>query len=177
VTDAGQPLDGRSRIVYSTTHMTLREDQFLADDGTCGTYSIVERPDFALIVPEAADRSLVLIQTYRYPVDATFWEFPQGGIEGSESAGNAAARELEEETGLRAGSLHVLGRLYEAYGYATSAFTVLHATGLEGDVSLAEAATVTVGHFTVPEVWRMVSAGLITDAPTVAALGLYVRGR
>jgi ADP-ribose pyrophosphatase YjhB (NUDIX family) len=177
VPDAPQPLGGRSRIICSTAHMRVREDQILADDGTRRIYSVIERPDFTLIVPEMAGRRLVLIQTYRYPVDATFWEFPQGGIEESESAEDAAARELEEETGLRAGCLRLLGRLHEAYGYATSALTVLQATGLEGDVSRAEAATTAVGQFTVPEVWSMISEGLITDAPTVAALGLYVSGR
>lgn len=43
---------------------------------------------------------LVLIRQYRYPVDAFLYELPAGLVDGGETPGEAAAREMKEETGL-----------------------------------------------------------------------------
>lgn len=43
---------------------------------------------------------LVLIRQYRYPLDAYLYELPAGLIDGEETPGMAAAREMKEETGL-----------------------------------------------------------------------------
>ncbi|MDX1569570.1 MAG: NUDIX hydrolase [Xanthomonadales bacterium] len=61
------------------------------------------------------ERELVLTEQYRPPVDAVVIELPAGLVgdepdTGAESGANAAHRELEEETGYRAGDLTRLGR-------------------------------------------------------------------
>lgn len=43
---------------------------------------------------------LALIRQYRYPVDAFLYELPAGLVDGDETPGMAAAREMKEETGL-----------------------------------------------------------------------------
>lgn len=43
---------------------------------------------------------LVLIRQYRYPVDDYLYELPAGLVDGGETPGEAAAREMKEETGL-----------------------------------------------------------------------------
>lgn len=50
-------------------------------------------------VTEEAEPRLVLIRQYRYPLDAYIYELPAGLIDAGETAGEAAARELKEETG------------------------------------------------------------------------------
>lgn len=50
-------------------------------------------------VTEEAQPRLVLIRQYRYPLDAYIYELPAGLIDAGETAGEAAARELKEETG------------------------------------------------------------------------------
>ena len=74
-----------------------------------------------------------LVQQYRHPVGARFWEFPQGAWEEAPDAdAEALARgELAEETGLRAATLEHLGRLYFAYGLTDQSVDVWRATGLE----------------------------------------------
>jgi len=47
-------------------------------DGSEGIYGIVEKPDFVVIVPLENDSRIHLVQQYRYPVRARYWEFPQG---------------------------------------------------------------------------------------------------
>ena len=66
-----------SRVVYETPHMRLREDGIRRPDGSTGTYSYVEKPDFALIIP-VENGGFHLVEQYRYPVRMRCWEFPPG---------------------------------------------------------------------------------------------------
>ena len=120
-----------SRRVYESPYLRLREDAIEQPDGSRGIYGVVEKPDFALVVPWDGER-LHLVGQYRYPVASFEWEFPQGGVEGfvPEQPSEIAARELEEETGLRADRLQHLGRMWHAYGFSQQGFDAFLATGL-----------------------------------------------
>jgi hypothetical protein len=58
--------------------MAVREDEVVLPDGRPGVYFVVDKPDFALVVPREDDGSLWLVEQYRYPVGRRSWEFPQG---------------------------------------------------------------------------------------------------
>ncbi len=53
--------------MYANRWMAVREDQILRHDGTYGIYGVVQKPDFALIIPYA-DGGFHLVEQYRYPV-------------------------------------------------------------------------------------------------------------
>jgi ADP-ribose pyrophosphatase len=80
-------------------------------------------------------RYVILISQYRVPLGRFCLEIPAGLIgddadcEGEEAT-LAAARELEEETGYRAGRLEVLGEFYSSPGMVSESFTLFKATGL-----------------------------------------------
>ncbi|MFW5633686.1 MAG: NUDIX hydrolase [Erythrobacter sp.] len=81
-------------------------------------------------------RHVILVSQYRVPLSRFCLEIPAGLVgdaDGSEdeNALEAAARELEEETGYRAGRLEVLGEFYSSPGMVSESFTLLRATGLE----------------------------------------------
>jgi 8-oxo-dGTP pyrophosphatase MutT (NUDIX family) len=96
-----------SRTVYANQWMRVREDEVERADGSNGIYGVVEKPDFALIVPVDTDCGLWLVEQYRYPVEGRFWEFPQGSWEQQPGVDPAvlARGELREEAGLEASSL------------------------------------------------------------------------
>ncbi|MEL7197653.1 MAG: NUDIX hydrolase [Pseudomonadota bacterium] len=80
-------------------------------------------------------RHVILVSQYRVPLSKFCLEVPAGLVgdsEGSEGepAIDAAARELEEETGYRAGSIEVLGEFYSSPGMVSECFTLLRATDL-----------------------------------------------
>jgi ADP-ribose pyrophosphatase len=89
----------------------------------------------ALDVDPDGTRHVILVSQYRVPLSRFSLEIPAGlvgddaGSEG-EDATAAAARELEEETGYRAGKLEVLGEFYSSPGMVSECFTLLKATGL-----------------------------------------------
>src|SRR4051794_9156110 len=167
-----------SRIVYENRWMRLHEDHTERADGTPGLYGWIEKPPAALIVP-IQDDHVWLIEQFRHPLQARFWEFPQGAWEGATdaSAEDLARGELAEETGLRAGTLEALGRLYFAYGLTDQAVDVWRATDLiAGEQALEETEVgLIVRRFTVAEVDAMVRENEIRDAASVAAWHLATR--
>ncbi|NQX95278.1 MAG: NUDIX hydrolase [Erythrobacter sp.] len=101
---------GRARGIRAAAIVTIDEDP----DGT---------------------RHVILVGQYRVPLGRFCLEIPAGlvgddaGGEG-EAAIDAAARELEEETGYRAGKLEVLGEFYSSPGMVSEMFTLIKATDL-----------------------------------------------
>lgn len=78
------------------------------------------------------DRDVLLVEQYRVPLGTTSLELPAGliGDDGSvEEPAMAAARELEEETGYRAGHMEPLGRYFSSPGMVSESFHLFRATG------------------------------------------------
>lgn len=164
-----------SRVVYENRWMRVREDEVVRADGSTGIFGVVEKPDFALVIPFDG-AGFYLVEQYRYPVGGRFVEFPQGSYEDSPGVDPAelARGELAQETGLRAGRVERLGHLFEAYGYADQGFHVFLATDLEhGAQTLSvEEADLRVVYLTVAEFRDAILGGRIKDAPTIAAFAL-----
>ena len=161
-------------VVYKNRWMTVREDAILRSNGVAGIYGVVEKADFAVIAA-VRDQSLYLVEQYRYPVRGRFWELPQGSWEGRAIEPLELAKaELREETGLEAGSMLHVGRLFLAYGHSNQAYDLYLATDLcEGAAHLdPEEAGLVSRAFPVPVVQTMIEDGTIKDATTVAAFGL-----
>ncbi|MGB8022265.1 MAG: NUDIX hydrolase [Candidatus Nanopelagicales bacterium] len=166
-----------SREVYRNPWMVVREDTIERGDGTSGSYGVVDKPDFALVVP--VDRQgFWMVEQYRYPVRRRAWEFPQGSWGAGQPGGTAeelARSELAEETGLRAGLMRPLGHLFGAYGFCSQGFTVWLAEDLTSGPTGREDSEQDMDHRHVaePEFRQMVANGDIVDAATLAAFSLY----
>ncbi len=91
--------------------------------------------DVAVLVPITPEHEIVLVEQFRIPVQARMIELPAGLVGDEEEFRDedlldAANRELEEETGYRAGKLTVLTRAPSAGGMTSELVSFLHATGL-----------------------------------------------
>lgn len=192
----GAPECTESRLVYRNPWMTVREDRLCRADGSTGLYGVVDKPDFALIVPRERD-GYHLVEQYRYPVSGRYWEFPQGswpredtphlpgghnGGSGAHEAGRdvpadavAVARaELREETGLSAASLTWLGRTHVAHGYSSQGCHVFLAEDLTRHAPRREATEADMAQCWVDAgtLDRMIADGRFVDASSLAALAL-----
>lgn len=166
-----------SREVYRSRWMTLREDQIRRSDGSHGTYGVVDRPDYALVIARDGDR-FCLVEQFRYPLGLRRWEFPQGTAPDLADVEPAALaeRELREETGLHADSMALLGLLDVAAGLTSQRGRVFLATGItEGDHEREyEEQDMQSAWFSRTEVERMIVEGEITDAQSLAAWALFL---
>ncbi|WP_083419916.1 NUDIX hydrolase [Pseudofrankia sp. BMG5.36] len=164
-----------SRVVYENPWMRVREDAIVRTGGVEGIYGVVEKPDFALVIPMDAG-GVWLVEQHRYPVGGRYWEFPQGSWEDRPGVDPAelAAAELREETGLRAGRLDHVGRLFTAYGYSTQGCHVWLATDLtEGPrAPSVEEQDLVARRFSHADWLAMLADGVIQDASTLAAWAL-----
>ena len=123
--------DARGPIV------TLRTDQVrMPDDGVVARQVLQHPGAVAVVALDEAGRVL-LIRQYRHPVGRLLWELPAGLRDvAGEPLHLAAARELLEETGYRAGDWRVLVDFYSSPGISTERIRVF----LAQDLSLAPAA-------------------------------------
>lgn len=165
-----------TKIVYQNKWMKVREDEVMRPDGEKGEYGVVEKDPFVLIIPFVGDK-IALVEQFRYPVQARSWEFPAGHKDQSnEDIKKAGIRELQEETGLLACNLKKIGTLWLAPGHHTQqciVFVGKECKWGERKLENSEKDMITK-FFTLKELKRMVSKGIIKDSPTVAALGLYL---
>lgn len=162
--------------VYNDQWLTVRQDEVRRSDGTTSTYSVVEAADCALVIPLDGDQ-VNLVEQYRHPVGGRRWEFPSGSTERLDAdATAAAARELREETGLNAATLHHLGTLDTMPSTLDQRCAVFVATGLtqESPNRDPEEHDMRSAWFTRSEVEHLIAAGTICDAKSVAAYTLLL---
>jgi len=163
--------------VYQNPWMVVREDLIRRPDGSEGIFGVIDKPDFALIVPLDGDR-LHLVEQFRYPLGRRRWEFPQGTAPDRADADplELARRELREETGLCAGRMCPLGVLDTAPGMSSQRGRVFLATELSAGEPEREASEqdMRAGWFDRAEVTEMIRRGEISDAQSIAAFGLLL---
>lgn len=90
----------------------------------------------AVILAVDVEDHVLLVEQYRVPLGKVCIELPAGLIGDhddvvGEDPTVAAARELEEETGYRAGRMEVLGEFYSSPGMVSESFTLVAAHDLE----------------------------------------------
>jgi len=167
-----------SREIFASPWIRVRDDEIEYPDGTRSTYAVVEKQNFALVVPFTGDGFWIVSQ-YRYPVGRRTWEFPQGAWPSGRtgSALELARAELAEETGLRAGSIEPIGRLYASLGYCAQYFDLFVATDLTEGEPDREHTEADMQHEFVTEarLHEMIAAGEFPDSHSVAALTLLGR--
>lgn len=166
-----------SRVVYQDPWMTLRQDEIERRDGSRSTYAVVDKPDFALVIP-AERGGFWLVEEFRYPVGRRTWGFPQGTFPGRVSGDPAelARLELAQETGLRARQLTHLGFLHCAQGMTGQGFHAFLATELTQGTPDREAEEQDMRHEWVSRArfTAMIRSGAIGDDSSVAAYTLLL---
>lgn len=164
-----------SQVVYQNRWMRVREDKVELADGSSGLYGVVEKVDFALIIPFDGT-NVFLVEQFRYPINERHHEFPQGMLDPRDTdCMQAARRELLEETGIQAASMTKLGHLNLAAGYSTQGFDVFLATELthgKQQLEPEEHGLVVIG-YTIAEIEAMICSGKLKDNASIAALCLW----
>ncbi|RKG96978.1 NUDIX hydrolase [Corallococcus sp. CA053C] len=153
----------------------VREDK-VADPRTQLEHPRVrmECPDWVNVIAVTKADELVMVRQFRFGIDAPTLEVPGGCIDPGEAPAAAAARELEEETGYRAGRLESLGAVHPNPAFQPNrchTFLALDCERVhEGD--LDEGEDIVVELHPRADVPRLILEGHITHSLVVVAFFL-----
>ncbi|MEW5865300.1 MAG: NUDIX hydrolase [Bacillota bacterium] len=162
-----------SATVYRGRILTLRVDEVGLPSGSRSMREVVEHPGGVAVVAVDADRRVILVRQYRYPVKEALWEIPAGKLDPGEDPRECALRELEEETGYRAGRLEKAVSFYTSPGFSDEMLHLFFATDLApGDERPDEDEIVETSRVSPDALDDMIQRGDIRDGKTL--LGLFL---
>lgn len=134
-------------------------------------YDLVHHPGAAAIVPLYEDGTVALLHQFRYALGQEIWEIPAGTLEEGEPFLVCARRELEEETGQRAGRWSVLATFHTSPGFCDEELQVFLAEDLSPGREGAEPDEhLEVVRIPLIEALEWIEAGRIVDAKTMIGL-------
>lgn len=154
----------------------LRLDTVELAGGVTALREVVEHRQAVTLVALDPQGHLLLVRQHRLPARRELLELPAGEIEPKESPEEAAQRELREETGYEAGSLRHLSSFFLAPGYSEELMHVFVAEQLqEAPLAADDDERLELVRLPVAEALRLVDAGEIADAKSIAGLLTYAR--
>lgn len=159
--------------VYNNAWIKVEEHQVLNPAGTAGIYGKVTFKNQAVgVIPIDDEGNTWLVGQFRYTLNEWSWEIPMGGSPKKEDKQKTARRELEEETGLKAGQLVEILHLHPSNSITDEQGYVFLATRLsEGLQQLEDTEKdIQVKKLSFDDALEMAKNGQITDAISVAGL-------
>ena len=169
------PLERRS--VHDGRIVRLSIDTVRLPDGSIGEFEFIQHAGACAVLPVAgrvdeSDPELLLIRQYRYATGGYLYEVPAGmpAWQG-EPWEDVARRELEEETGWKAGRLTLLTRIYTTPGFTDEVVHLWLATDLEpGTSNLDRDEFLELVRVPLSTALQWVHEGRIVDGKSVAIL-------
>ena len=163
-----------TRKIYDNSWISVREDAVIRPDGDRGIYGVVHFKNIAIGVLAVEDDFIYLVGQYRYPLEQYSWEIPEGGCPEGEDPLDAARRELEEETGLRARNWRRLGEAYLSNSVSDELAIWYVATELtQGERRPEGTEQLEILRVPFVDALRMTMNGEITDAISQLAIMQY----
>jgi ADP-ribose pyrophosphatase len=125
-----------TEVLHTGHYLDLRIDTIERPDGSTARREIVGHPGAVAIIAIDPNDQVLLVRQFRLPAGRVLLEIPAGTLDKDAATGEiedpdvAAARELEEETGYRAGRWQKLASFWTAPGFATENMHLYLATEL-----------------------------------------------
>jgi ADP-ribose pyrophosphatase len=163
-------------ILLATSRFNVVRQWHQTPDGGLHARETILHPGAVTIIPVLADDHIVLIRNFRPAVGRTLIELPAGTLEPGEDPLLAAGRELEEETGYRAGKIEPLCQFFMSPGILRERMHLFVATELaSGPTRLDAGEEIEPLAVNWAEALAMAGDGRIEDAKTLVGLLWYQR--
>ena len=175
-----------SEVLRKSRILEFRIDTVEAADGHRSTRDIAGHPGGVCVVAIDDQDRLLLVRQWRHAAGRALLEIPAGTLDRQpdgtiEEHAGAAARELEEETGSRAGAWRYLGAFWTAPGFTSELMHLYLATDLvpvhAGGLAPDEDERLELRPLPFDEAVAMVERGELPDAKTIAGVLLVARLR
>jgi 8-oxo-dGTP pyrophosphatase MutT (NUDIX family) len=139
------------------------------------TFYVLENTDWVNVIPITKDNQVVLIEQFRFGIEAVALEIPGGMVDEGETPEDSARRELLEETGYSPGEIVYLGKSHP--NPATHNNTLHHFLALNcektHDVTFDNTENVVTKLASVDDIPQLIRDEKITHALVVAAFYRY----
>jgi ADP-ribose pyrophosphatase len=140
-------------------------------DGKQRTYDLVDHNPSITVLPVDEHGNVYFVCQTRLGCECNLLELPAGVVEDGEDPAVCAMREIQEEIGLAARALTLLGDFYLAPGYLNEHMYVYLATDLyPSKMKQDEDEWIEIVKIPVDDVFGMTQRGAIKDAKTLATL-------
>lgn len=159
-------------MTYQGSAFKVASVTLQGEDGKQVRRDVVEHPGAACIVPMLDKDTVLLVEQWRIGAKRPLWEIPAGTLDPGEDPLACAARELEEETGYRAGKLEHLFTMFPSPGILDEKMHIFLATDLSaGTANPDEDEQISAKAFSFRDLRIQLKANNIKDGKTIAALG------
>ncbi len=160
-----------SQSIFSGAVFEVVRDRLREENGLEIVREIVRHSGGAGCLPLFDDGRIALVKQYRHPARRELLEIPAGKIESGETPMACATRELEQETGFRAGRIEALAEFYSTPGFCEERLYVYLATDLQPvEQNLDHDEFVEVVYLPFTEAVMMLERGEFEDSKTIIAL-------
>ena len=160
--------------IFSGKLLTLEMLRVKLPNGSMTQREIIHHPGAVAIVAINENEEILLVKQFRIaagPKGSSTLEIPAGTLKEDENPVDCADRELREETGFSAKTIHSLGGFYLAPGYSTEYIHLYSATQLFHDPLPKDEdefiSTVRIG---IPEAKQAIIDGRICDAKSIIGI-------
>ena len=164
----GRVLD--SRCIYEGRIVRLEVDQ-LEFGGRATIREVVRHPGGVVLLGLRDDGLIPFVRQLRYPMQEKLLELPAGKLDPGEDPRDAAAREMEEETGYRPLDLEHVFSFYATPGFCDELLHLYYSAHLVETASNPEFDEhLEIEFFTLDEALQLALSGQIRDAKTLTAV-------
>jgi len=150
-----EPIVTARQVVYSNRWVTLVRKDIQFDDRTEDYYAL-QQPDYIAIVAITPSGRIPLVRQYRPAVERYTLELPAGTLEPGESPLECCQRELQEEVGLTAVHIRLVGSYIPDTGRLGNRQHVFHVETNEPAADFVQEPGIEVRFHTPQELQKMI---------------------
>ena len=162
-------------LIAQGTIIDYYQDTIETPQGRIVTWDFIKNKGAAAVVAVRDDGKILMVRQYRNALERETLEIPAGGLANpQENTREAAAREMEEETGYYSEDLELLLSLRTTVAFCDEKIDIYIARELkQGQQNLDEDEFIHVEAYDLEDLIAMIYDGKIQDSKTIAAIMSY----
>ena len=162
-------------LVYQGVIVDFYQDTMQIPNGNEAKWDLISHKGATAVVAVRDDGTLFMVRQYRNPLERMTLELPAGALNSrDEEPELCARRELEEETGYKAGKMEHLVDIYTTVAFCDEKICMYVASDLiPSKQNLDENEFLNVEVHTIDSLIQMIYEGKIQDSKTIVGLMTY----